>query len=202
MSSVSFFLHDAEGNIASSGQCQSEVLSLMGRPGMTLRTGSASPLSNYFDIASGEVRVYDAEAIQRRERHPGTGFRWSLGQWVDERSLTEAKLQKWESIKAARSVAEFSTFTVGGYVFDADRDSQVRLQSAFQSAMDARTNGEPFSIDWTLSDGTEATLTRAQVIAVGRALQAHVSAQFQKAKTLKAAITAATSIQELDGISW
>lgn len=199
---MEFYVHDAEGNIITSGNCQPENVSLHGGPGLTVVEGMADGREQYVDIPTGELRNYDQDAIARRRMPPGPGFRWSLGQWIDERPLAQAKEQKWNEIKRARIAAEFGTFLVGGYEFDCDKESQTRINSAFQSAMDARTNGEPFSIDWTLSDDTNVTLNRAQVIAVGRALQEHVNAVFDKSRQLRAQIVAATTKEELDGISW
>jgi hypothetical protein len=196
-----FFVHDTEGNITEAGDCSATDMQLRGGPGLTVREGDASPIRQYFDIATETVVDYDDATIQRRFA-ARQGFRWSLGQWIDERPLATAKFQKWQEIKNACRAAEFGTFTVGGYGFDCDLESQTRISSAFQAAMDARTNGEPFSIDWTLADNTDVTLSRAQVIAVGRALQAHVNAQYNKARQKRAQINAATTKAQLDAIVW
>jgi Domain of unknown function (DUF4376) len=199
---ISYFLHDAEGNIVSTGRCQHDNLHLMESSGLIARIGEANPAVNYYDIQTDEVRTYDDGALARREDRRGAGYRWSLGQWIDERSLDLAKAQKWNYIKRACTTAEFGTFTVSGYEFDCDHDSQTRIASAFQSAMDARTNGEPFSIAWTLADNTDVTLSRAQVIAVGRALQVHVNGLHDRCRQLRQQINSATTKAELDAIVW
>jgi hypothetical protein len=196
-----YFVTDQDGNIVRCGECQSEVANDIAGPGETFHVGDADCISQYFDIDTEMVCDYSESEIQSRHAYR-PGFRWSRGQWVDERSLDQAKQQKWSEIKRARTAEEFGTFLVGGYEFDCDKDSQTRINSAFQSAMDARTNGEPFSIDWTLADDTNVTLARAQVIAVGRALQEHVNAVYDKSRQLRDQIASAVSIQELDGISW
>jgi Domain of unknown function (DUF4376) len=196
-----FFVHDAEGNITEAGDCGPTELQLRGGPGLTVREGEASPIRQYYDIATGTVADYDEATVLRRFA-VRQGFRWSRGQWIDERPLSLAKFHKWQEIKRARTAAEFGTFTAGGHELDADRDSQIRLMSAMQSAIDARSLGEPFQLDWTLTDGTEATLTRAQVIGAGRALQQHVNAQQTKAKALKAQIEAATTVAQVDAVVW
>lgn len=200
---MDYYVYDSEGNIVRSGECQPEVMHLAGGDGLTVAPGKANGKTQYVDIATGELRNYDAEAIERAKQFPPEpGYRWSLGRWIDERDLNQAKFFRWSMIKKARAEEEFGTFLVGGYEFDCDKDSQTRINSAFQAAIDARTNGEPFSIDWTLSDDTNVTLNRAQVIAVGRALQEHVNAVFDKSRQLRAQIIAATTKEELDGISW
>jgi hypothetical protein len=113
-----------------------------------------------------------------------------------------SKTQKWREIKTARDAAEFGTFMVGVYEFDCDQRSQARLMTAMQAATDARSLGEPFSIDWTLTDGSVVTLTRAQVIAAGRALQEHVNAQHHRARLLKAEIDAAISKAAVVAVTW
>jgi hypothetical protein len=133
---------------------------------------------------------------------PRAGFGWVVGQWVDNRTLIEAKAQKWLEIKQARDASEFGGFDVGPYRFDSDQVSQIRINTAMQAALDARTAGDPFNLDWTLSTDVTVTLTRTQVIAMGRALQAHVYAQHQKAAVLRAAIAAAASVAEVEAITW
>jgi len=197
-----FFTHDVDVNIVNSGDCQPESLESYQVGGLIAREGDASPLTQYFDVSTGQIVDFDQATIDRRRSPPNVGFRWNRGQWIDQRSLAEAKTQKWREIKRARDAVEFGTFMVGAYEFDCDQRSQARIMTAMQAATDARSLGEPFGINWTLTDGTELVLTRTQAIAVGRALQVHVNAQFEKARTLKASIAAATTMEEVIAVAW
>lgn len=119
--------------------------------------------------------------------------------WIDARTLDSAKGRTWERIKAARSVAETSDFACGGVVYQADKD---RITGAAQLALMAQVAGQPYSIDWTLSDNSHLTLDAAGMIAVGAALGAYVAEAFAIALHLRGQIAAATTFEELETIVW
>ncbi|MGX9712622.1 DUF4376 domain-containing protein [Janthinobacterium lividum] len=119
--------------------------------------------------------------------------------WIDARTLDGVKVRTWERIKAARSVAETADFMCGGVLYQADKD---RIVGAAQLALIAQAAGQPYSIDWTLSDNTHLTLDAAGMIAVGAALGAHVAEAFSIALHLRGLIAAATSFDALEAIAW
>ena len=119
--------------------------------------------------------------------------------WVDARTLVSVKAHTWERIKAARNAAETADFMCGGRLYQADKD---RIVGAAQLALMARAAGQPYSIDWTLSDNTHVTLDASGMIAVGAALGAHVAEAFAIGIHLRQQIAAATSFEELDAIVW
>lgn len=119
--------------------------------------------------------------------------------WVSEPTLDGAKDTKWAAIKAARAAAEVAPLTVDGLTFDADPASQQRIAGAVQLATLAPAG---WTLDWTLADNTAATLTAAQLVAVSIALGAQVSAAHATARVLRAQIDAATSIYDLNAITW
>ncbi|MGX9697003.1 DUF4376 domain-containing protein [Janthinobacterium lividum] len=119
--------------------------------------------------------------------------------WIDARTLDGVKVRTWERIKEARSVAETADFMCGGVLYQADKD---RIVGAAQLALMAQAAGQPYSIDWTLSDNTHLTLDAAGMIAVGAALGAHVAEAFAIALHLRGQIAAATSFEELESIVW
>jgi hypothetical protein len=97
---------------------------------------------------------------------------------------------------------EFGPFVCGGQTFDGDSESQRRIQGAAQLATLAQATGQPFSIDWTLADNTQATLTATEMIGVGVALGQHVNGAHGIARALRAQIDAATTPEELEAIQW
>lgn len=125
---------------------------------------------------------------------------WETKQWVH--NLSEARAQAWARIKSARESVEFGPFVWGGQTFDGDSESQRRIQGAAQLATLAQATGQPFSIDWTLADNTQATLTAAEMIGVGMALGQHVNGAHGIARTLRTQIDAATTPEELEAIQW
>lgn len=117
-------------------------------------------------------------------------------------SLEDYKASAWERIKGERTRCEYGPFTWDGSQFDADSESQRRIQGAVQLAGLALAAGQPFQIDWTLYDNTVRTLTAQEMIAVGLALGEHVAAQYAIGRMLRASIEAATTVEELDAVVW
>lgn len=114
-------------------------------------------------------------------------------------SIESLRSAAWSKIKAARLGAETAPLAVGDRLYDADADSQRRIAGAVQLAVLAPAG---WTIDWTLADNTVATLTAAEVVAVGIALGAQVSAAHAVARLLREQIDAAASIYDLNAITW
>jgi hypothetical protein len=122
--------------------------------------------------------------------------------WQPVPTLAALQLAKWQEVKRQRSAAEFGGVQWDGSTFDSDETSQRRIGGAVQLATLALAAQQEFSIAWTLADNTVRVLSGADMIAVGLALGAHVAAQHQRARVLRAAIDAATSADELAAIQW
>ena len=129
---------------------------------------------------------------------PHHTFDYATKQWIDHRTLDDIKLAKWEIIKQARSSAEFGGFTWDGSPFDSDAISQSRIQGALQLADMA----PGFTIDWTLANNSVRNLSAADLANVGAALGMHVATQHDKARTLRSQIDAATTVAEVEAVTW
>jgi hypothetical protein len=116
--------------------------------------------------------------------------------------LDAVKVRAWAVIKDKRDNALNSTFIWNDMVFDADGDSQQRIQGAVQLATIAAAAGQEFSIAWTLHDNTTSTLSGADMVNVGLALGQFVQANFAHGVTLRAAINGATTVEEVQAVSW
>lgn len=196
---MNFFTYDADGNIINSGTCQPETLALYSVNGLTAIEGVADPFRHYFDIATGSVRDLDPSVATLRRQPPPLGFRWTRSGLIDERSLAQAKADKWREIKKARAAAEAAGFTVGGYTFDSDPASQAAIAAAVQ---DMSMAGGPATVAWTLANETTVTITATQMRAVLRALRNHIQTQRDKATNLRADIEAATTVAAVDALHW
>ena len=129
---------------------------------------------------------------------PHHTFDYTTKQWVDPRTLDDHKVAKWAQIKRDRDEAEFGGFTWDGSPFDSDAISQSRIQGAVQLA--AMAPG--FTIDWTLANNSVRNLSAADLANVGAALGMHIAAQHAKARTLRSQIEAATTVAEVDAVTW
>lgn len=140
----------------------------------------------------------------RQQRAPSSRWRWSNAtmQWEDRRTLAERKESRWGAIKAERDAREFGGFVWGGSVFDSDSLAQARIMGAVQMAVLAQAAGQRFVIDWTLADNTVRTLDAPAMIGVGLALGAHVNAQHETGRALRAKVLAAADEAALAAVAW
>lgn len=116
--------------------------------------------------------------------------------------LDQAKRIRIGQIKRWRNSVEYSTFKWNGSTFDADMASQGRIQGAFQLANLALATNAEFSINWTLADNTELTMSAMDVVGMGRALAQHIITAHTIARSLKAAVGAATTLDEVEAVVW
>lgn len=120
--------------------------------------------------------------------------------WIDRRTLDDRKAERWASVKRKRDAAEFGPFSWGALTFDGDAESKSRLSLAAMAAQAAIAAGDGWSVDWTLADNSTVTLSAADVIGVVQAMGANITAAHQAARIKRAAIEAATTVEELDAI--
>lgn len=83
---------------------------------------------------------------------------------------------------------------------DCDTDSRNKLNGAVLMAMLAAQAGQPFAIEWTLADNSNAPLNGPGMIAMASAVGTYVAACHAHAQALKAAIAAAPDHAALDAI--
>ena len=168
--------------------------------GMALWPGDIDPTRVRVDIKADPLAL-----VARIPPQPADvdGVEWVYddvaGEWVGEQTLAGARALRWAQIKRSRAAAESAALTVDGRTFDADPDSQRRISGAVQLATLAPAG---WAIDWTLSDNTVATLGAAEIVAVGVALGAQVSAAHATGRALRAQLDAATTVAEINSITW
>lgn len=122
---------------------------------------------------------------------------------TDVTDLETAKVRQWMKLKAARDSVEWSGFDVPDLGrFDSDTVSQSKIIGATLAAQLAEGAGIPYAIDWTLQNNDVVTLDRAAMDTVGFALMAHLNAIHQRGRLIREAITAATTVDAVTGISW
>lgn len=126
-------------------------------------------------------------------------FNWVTKEWEDPRTLQDHKDAKWEAMKAARDAAERSTFTWNGHTVDAD---MARLNGAATSVMIAQAQGYNYSDTWTLADNSTLSVTGSDILSMGLALAAHVSACHAHGRALRQQILDCTTKEQVDAIEW
>lgn len=99
-----------------------------------------------------------------------------------------------------RDVAEFGPFTYNGMTFDGDLDAQRRLSGLVSAAKSTIAAGHTFTKDFTLADNSVVQLSAEDFIGIEMAKLWQVDEAFQVYRAKKAAIEAATTVEELEAI--
>lgn len=114
-------------------------------------------------------------------------------------TLEAAKLRAWAGVKNERASRMLGTFDHAGNTFDID---PVNLSGASIDAREALIAGEAWSQMWVLADNSVITLTAAEMIALARAAKTVVSNLWGTSQYLRGLIEAATTIPEVEAITW
>lgn len=191
--------NESSGAIVRHAICLPDQAEIQRQPGERMVPhATAQPDTHY--VRDGVVIAYSDAERNAKVARPTHRAAWSntTRQWADQRTLAEAKADKWEQIKRARDAAEWGGFDTPFGRFDSDPTSQGKLSGA---ATAAQLN-PALSLDWTLADNSVVTLGAADLIAVGLLLMQHVNTVHQSGRVLRQQIEAATTNAQLGGISW
>lgn len=119
--------------------------------------------------------------------------------WVVD--FESVKREKTISLKQQRDSAEFGHFTYNGMVFDGDVDAQRRLSGVVSAAKSAIAAGQTFTKEFTLADNSVVQLTAEDFVGIEMAKIWQVDVAFQEYRLKKAAIEAATTLEELEAVT-
>jgi hypothetical protein len=191
--------YDSSGEIIGQGVCQDCDLELQGE---NVIEGFANP--NTCCVINGEIVAYTDEQIALKANRPDYAISWDNASmaWVFPDAsivLEKQKAAKWIKTKQDRLTDVYSPLTFSGSVFDADKDSQQLIAGAVQIASLAPND---WVIDWTLSDNSTKTMTKAEIIGLGLALGERTAAAWSKSRLLRTQIEAATSESEINSINY
>lgn len=143
--------------------------------------------------------------LQEKPMPPTRWHIWDKQTWAwvaTPEALEEAKSFVKNQINTARNIAERSGFVAYGKLFDSDDKAIQRILGAAQAAVIAKQLGKPLSIEWTCADNTTLIMDADMLIEIPVILAQTADALHQKARTLKAQIDAATTLNEIAAIVW
>lgn len=184
-------------------ECPEDHVSIQLQPGEGVLNGVYDNRKHY--VHGGQVHEYTEEQAATKASCPWYATGWSniAMSWGDSRELQDHKEAKWIQIKAARDAASDAGFTWDGSTFQSDAaKSRGEITGAALAASIAKSTGQPFSINWTLTDNSVRSLNADQMIATGMALLAHINAVHEIGRGLRAQIDAATTVEEVEAITW
>ena len=119
-------------------------------------------------------------------------FDYTIKDWIDPRTLEQAKFDAWSDIKYRRDELEFGGFNYAGHIYDSDPTSQTRI-------MNAATMG--IAQEWTTKDNTVVSLSDDQIKELGVALVMHVAFVHELGRAAREKLDAAQTIEEVEAIT-
>lgn len=164
--------------------------------------GSADWSSHF--VLNGVVTQYTDAQRAERSRVVSPGLVWSNDAmaWVDVRPLEDIQLAKWEEIKQARA-AEIDAPLITPYgAFQCRAEDRQNISDTVLLAQTLASMNQPVAIDWTLANNTVVVLDLQMMVTVGLLLGQKIQAAHAKARTLRQAIEAATTVQAVEAIAW
>lgn len=129
-------------------------------------------------------------------------FDWTNKTWLDPRTLGERKLQKWTTIKQAREAAIDAPLPTPYGMVDSRAKDRTNITDAVLMLQTLNALGTPTTIAFTMADNTTVTLDTMQMVTIGLMLGQKVQAAHATARGLRTAIDSATTVSQLENISW
>lgn len=119
---------------------------------------------------------------------------------INVATLASYQDAKWEQTKVIRQAKMDGGVVTPWGMVDSDATAKTNISGSVQLAMLAQAAGEPFEIEWTMKDNSEATLDAAAMISIGSAVGAHIAACHERGRVLRMEIFAATTMAELEAV--
>jgi len=172
-----------------------------GRVRACLPCEDETPLHQWHGQAEGTLVRLDGP-IDWNGPTPTSVLYWSLEcglYWVDLAELADARANAWAAVKEARDEAEGADFEFAETLYQPD---VAKITGAVLAAVLPRAEGDPFAIDWTVSDNSVVTLNAQQVMSLGLTLTARINDIHQRGRALRDLIDNATTPAEAYGYTW
>lgn len=119
-----------------------------------------------------------------------------------EQTLENAKETKWQQIKVLRAnVVNSNMNTPYGEIQCSPEDRQ-NITDAILLAQTLTSLQQPVSIPWTMSNNSVVILDLEKITAIGLLLGQKVQEAHAVARTLRTAIEAALTIEEVEAVTW
>lgn len=153
-------------------------------------------------LTPGGNMYFDGSGLADLPARPTEVHTWSWDtlSWVAV--LDDLRALKVSELKQARDATEYGQFTYDGFVLDGDAAAQRRLAGLVSAAKTAIAAGQTFTTTFILADNTTTEFTAEDFIGIEMAKIWQVGEAFTRYRELKASAEAATTVEELDAISW
>lgn len=147
------------------------------------------------------IRFTNSEINKYRDR-PYYSSKWDNNtmSWIDDRSIDEIRIQKYNDIKNIANLTDVSDINVNGYVYAADKVSKGIIIQKLLVAFLLKKEAE-FVVEWYFKDGSIVDLSFYQLKEVLNAIEDRSDRIFKLKKKLKELIFKSNK-EVIDSISW
>jgi hypothetical protein len=163
----------------------------------TIRYNTAGQIGDI--TRNGQTHGIGARDFQPFERYVN---QWLAATSPASMTLAQAKQYAHDQINSARDSLEQSGFMFMGQMLDSDAISVARMTTTVQAAQVAVAAGQEFNIGWTTQANTVLNLTATQIMQMPLALALHANTLHLHARDKKTQIDAATTLAEVEAITW
>jgi hypothetical protein len=122
---------------------------------------------------------------------------WDAATRAPVRHLPTAKLVAMQTVNTIRDNLQTGVIQTPSGAVDADVDSQRKINGLVTMAI---LGGDAFSVDFTLADDSDVTLSAPEMISLGVAVGQYIAAVHAYARGLKSQIASASTLAEFDAI--
>lgn len=193
------------GEIEANFRVQDELVGMVAGPGQGFL--EAAPDVTYLThyVSGGMLVAYNAAQRFTKANRPPYTAEWSntLMVWVDQRTLLDAKAAKGNEINAARRAAVNGLFMWRGHEISHDAEARVNIDGINAYILAAGSFPPGWPGYWKAEDNTLVPLTTlADWQDFLAARTARGTAIFAHSEQLKAQVSAAQTIAEVDAVTW
>lgn len=185
----------ATGEILRCGRCSGDDLALQAKAGEVAIEGEY-PRRQYYWSGSAMV-TFPAKPSET------ASWDWSSKSWQVD--LTAAKAARWEAMKKARQEAIDAPLVTPYGIFDSGfqaRDNIAKTAQGIQTYAGSFSPAELPTVEFTLWDDSVATLSAQEMIDVAKRLFVKIQAAYSRGREVRQAIESASSLEEIESISW
>jgi hypothetical protein len=113
-----------------------------------------------------------------------------------------ARVRRWAQMKIARQAVIDAPLVTPYGTFDSDQRGRDSIKEAVLFVNNKTAMGDTSPIRYTLADDTRPEFTAEQIIQVGMLLAAKVQAAYDTGDSIRQAIDAAATVEEVQGVNW
>jgi hypothetical protein len=204
MKVVDYVLVDqVSGEIQVSGRCRDADLDTQPEAGHQIKVVGYGTRATHYYTPMGLCEYTPEQRAAKSQAQPHSRWDNGLMKWVDVRPLAELRAERWSQIKAARAAVVGAPIGTPFGRFDACPASREALAVAHANSRRRKLwrPGTP-PVEWTTADNLVVPLDASHLAELLRLIGLRTQQAHAQARALRSRIDAASSIGDLEAITW